>query len=189
MSRAVPLRPASVAHEDGEEIYSGADVDEDETAESTSTRADYSIDDLDYNEIIAAIRGVFASGAELDRDTTIREVSQALGFRRTGKRIAEVIDSALIAAVKRDVIFNQRGRLSLLTRNINDYSREQLIIAMLTAMGNRWQEREEAIRAAARHLGFTRTGAAIQRAFKSAINGAIRRGLVEPDKGLIRKMR
>jgi hypothetical protein len=87
------------------------------------------------------------------------------------------------------VIVNQRGWLSLATRNINDYSRDDLIDALLAAMGNRWQERDEAIRAAARHLGFTRTGAAIQRAFKSAINGAIRRGWLESDKGLIRKVR
>ncbi len=60
---------------------------------------------------------------------------------------------------------------------------------MLTAMGYAWQERDEAIRAAARHIGFTRTGSAIQRAFKSAINGAIRRGLLEADKKLIRKAR
>lgn len=47
----------------------------------------------------------------------------------------------------------------------------------------------EAIRAAARHLGFKRTGSLIRDAFKSAINGAIRRGLLEYDGQLIRKMR
>jgi hypothetical protein len=159
------------------------------TAEAANKRADCSIDDFDYNEIIAAIRGIFTSGVELDRDEAIREVSRALGFHRTGNRIAEVVESALIAAVKRGVIANQRGWLQLSTRNINDYSRDDLIDAMLAAMGNRWQERDEAIRAASRHLGFTRAGAAIQRAFKSAINGAIRRGLMEHDKGLIRKAR
>jgi hypothetical protein len=33
--------------------------------------------------------------------------------------------------------------------------------------------------AAARHIGFRRTGSAIRAALKSALNGAIRRGLVE----------
>lgn len=172
-----------------EEMEDDEQPDEDATAEAAINRADYSIDDLDYNEIIAEIRGVFSREAELDRDAAIRRVSHALGFRRTGNRIAEVIDSALIAAVKRGIIFNDRGRLALLTRNINDYSRDDLILSMLTAMGYSWQERDEAIRAAARHLGFLRTGAAIQRAFKSAINGAIRRGWLETDKKLIRKLR
>ena len=38
-----------------------------------------------------------------------------------------------------------------------------------------------AVRAAARHLGFRRVGRNIQAAFKSAINAAIRRGLLERD--------
>jgi hypothetical protein len=182
-NQLAPPHSAGVESEDDEEI------DEDATAETTINRADFSIDDLDYNEIIAAIREVFSQGAEFDRDEAIRRVSHSLGFRRTGNRISEAIDSALIAAVKRGIIFNNRGRLALLTRNINDYTRDQLILSMLTAMGYTWQERDEAVRAAARHLGFTRTGAAIQRAFKSAINGAIRRGLLEADKNLIRKAR
>ena len=47
----------------------------------------------------------------------------------------------------------------------------------------------EAIRAAARHLGFKRTGSLIRDAFKSAINGAIRRGLLEYGGEMIRKTR
>ena len=42
-----------------------------------------------------------------------------------------------------------------------------------------WTAREEAIRSAAYRLDFQRTGRAIREAFKSAINGAIRRGLIE----------
>ncbi len=100
-----------------------------------------------------------------------------------------MIDFALIAAAKRGVIQNNRGVLSLLTRNINDYSRDELINTLLSVMGVVWWEREEAIRAAARHLGFKRTGSLIRDAFKSAINGAIRRGLLESDGGLIRRRR
>ena len=47
--------------------------------------------------------------------------------------------------------------------------------------------RDDAIRAAARRLGFQRTGRQIKDAFKSAINGAIRRGLLEYDGQLIRR--
>lgn len=137
--------------------------------------------------MIAVVREVFSQNSELDRDSAIREVAHALGFERTGSRIAEAIDSALIAAAKRGVIQNNRGVLSLLSRNIGDYSRDVLINSLLSSMGAVWWEREEAIRAASRHLGFKRTGSLIRDAFKSAINGAIRRGLLEVNGSLIRR--
>lgn len=146
-----------------------------------------SIDDLDRDEIVAAIREVFSQNVELDRDSAIREVAHALGFDRTGSRIADTIDSALIAAAKRGVIFNDRGVLSLWSRTIGHYSRDELIITLLSVMGPVWWDREAAIVAAARHLGFKRTGSLIRDAFKSAINGAIRRGLIEYSGSMIRK--
>lgn len=141
------------------------------------------IEDFDRNEIIAAIREVFAAGEQLDRETATREVARKLGFARTEPRIAEAIDLALIAAVKRGVIKSikrsGRGWLSLDCRQIGDYPRELLTEMLLAAMGRGWTEREEAVRAAARHLGFRRTGSAIRDAFKSVFTGAIRRGSLE----------
>jgi hypothetical protein len=87
------------------------------------------------------------------------------------------------------VIQNNRGVLSLLSRNIGDYSRDELIGTLLSVMGAVWWEQEEAIRAAARHLGFKRTGSLIRDAFKSAINGAIRRDILDRDGNLIRRTR
>lgn len=139
--------------------------------------------------MIAAIREVFSQNVELDRDSAIREVAHALGFERTGSKIAEVIDSALIAASRRGVILNDRGILSLWSPTIGHYSRDELINKLLSVMGTVWWDREEAIRAAARHLGFKRTGSLIRDAFKSAINGAIRRGLLESEGALIRRRR
>jgi hypothetical protein len=71
--------------------------------------------------------------------------------------------------------------------SINDYTREELINHLLTAIGRKWWYRGDAIRAAARRLGFKRTGRQITGAFKSAINGAIRRGLLKYDGQLIRR--
>ena len=42
-----------------------------------------------------------------------------------------------------------------------------------------WREQDDAIWEAARYLGFRRAGRKIQKAFKSAINSAIRAGLLE----------
>lgn len=136
------------------------------------------------------LMGVAAIVAALrDRPTAVREVAHGLGFRRTGDRIATVIDSALILAVKRGVVKNERGWLALDCRNIGDYPRELLIDALLGAMERRWIEREEATRAAARYLGFRRTGAAIQKAFKSVIRGALLRKLLKSEGTQIRKTR
>lgn len=115
-------------------------------------------------------------------------MAHALGFRRTGDRIAAVIDSALIVAVKRGVVQNARGWLAIDCRQIGDYPRELLLDALLGAMGRGWIERDEAMRAAARYLGFRRTGAAIQKAFKSIIRGALQRKLLEYDGTQIRRV-
>ena len=92
-------------------------------------------------------------------------------------------------ATKRRIIRKTGAAWTLDCRSINDYGRDDLIQALLNAMGRPWVEREDAIRAAARHLGFRRTGRQIRDAFKSAINGAIRRGLLESDGKLIRRAR
>jgi hypothetical protein len=72
-------------------------------------------------------------------------------------------------------------------RKINDYSRDELISVLLKGMGKKWWTRDDAIRAAVHRLGFRRTGRQIHDAFKSAMNGAIRRGLLEYDDQLIRR--
>ena len=53
------------------------------------------------------------------------------------------------------------------------YTLDHRVEMLLAAMGGGWQTRDEAITAAARHLGFRRTGPAIRAAFKSAINAAL----------------
>jgi len=60
---------------------------------------------------------------------------------------------------------------------------DHLVNMLLTAMGSACSTRDEAIVAAAQHLGFPRTGENIQSAFKSTINAAIRRGLLEREEG------
>ena len=52
---------------------------------------------------------------------------------------------------------------------------------MAAAVGRTWHTRDEAIKAAARYLGFRRTGRNIKAAFKSAINAGIRRNLLDRD--------
>ena len=97
---------------------------------------------------------------------------------------AEPPDARLVVSVRYPT------DLAALCRTIDQYKRDHLIDILLAATGPGWSNREEAIVAAARHLAFRRTGTNIRAAFKSAINAALRRGLVERDGAtLIRKIR
>jgi len=156
------------------------------TSKSSNRR---SIDEIDRDEIMSAIREVSSSVESLDQETAITEVARVLGFRRTGARITEELHSALRTAIRRHIINRDKGVISLECATIDDYNRDELIGALLAAMGTIWWDREDAIRVAAHRLGFRRTGSKIRRAFKSAINGAIRRGLLEYDDHIIRRSR
>lgn len=81
--------------------------------------------------------------------------------------------------MRRGIIANERGLLEIDCRTIDDYPCDLLIEYLLAAMGGTWFDRSDAMRAAARHLGFRRTGKNIVAVLKSAINAAIRRGLLE----------
>lgn len=90
------------------------------------------------------------------------------------------------------MILTERGLLSLQTRGIHDYTRDEcvefLIAAMRDAGGPAVWDREQAITAAAPYVGFRRTGSTIRDAFRSAINAAIRRGVLERDGGGIKRV-
>jgi hypothetical protein len=139
--------------------------------------------------MILAIREVFSINDELDDEATAREVARAIGFQRAGSRIRHEIKTALRDARRRGIVAETDTGWRIEGRRIDDFSREQLIDALLKAMPGGWVERDEAMRRAARYLGFRRTGAAIQERFKSVIRGAIKRGLLEYDGTVIRKAR
>jgi len=58
--------------------------------------------------------------------------------------------------------------------SIADFDRDQLKAALLAIIDAKWVERDDAIRLAARHLGFERCGSRVRQAFASAVNGLIR---------------
>lgn len=130
-------------------------------------------------DVMATIREVFSSGGPRDREQAFRDIAFALGYKRTGSRIREVLDRDIQTAVRRGILENRGGQLSLLCRGIEQYTLDHLIAMLLAAIGGTWWDREQAIIATARHLGFRRTGQNIRAAFKFAINAAIRRGLLE----------
>ncbi len=148
-----------------------------------------SIDATERDEVMSAIREVFSSGGVRDRRQAITEISAALGYGRTGSRIAHALDTDLRAAVRRGILDNSGEGLALLCRSITDYSRDFLIEQLQAGMGTRWFEREDLIEQTARWLGFRRTGPVIRATLKSVINGAIRRSLLESDGPRVRRVR
>lgn len=139
------------------------------------------IDDIGRNEMLAIIREVFSSGRARERDQTIREVAEALGYRRLGSHTREALGDSLRTVVRRSIIANEHALLEIDCRAIDDYPHDLLVEYLLAAMGGGWWERADAITAPARHLGFRRSGKRIVAALKSAINAALRRGLLERD--------
>ncbi len=147
------------------------------------------IDRLEPDEIMCAIRQVFQAQGPLEREAAIRAVARELGFNRTGPRIREVLDAAPRTAVRRGILENQGGALRLLVRSVEGYRREFLKEQFLSALGGRqWTEREEAIRAFARWLGFARAGRAIEETARSLINGLLREGRLQAEGSRVRRV-
>jgi len=130
---------------------------------------------------MAVIRDVFSTGGPRSRDEAIRDVGAALGYRRIGPRIRQGLDDYLRTAVRRGILENRADGLRIHCRNIGEYHLDFLVEQLLAGMGGKWWTRDDLIYGTARWLGFRRTGQVIRDALKSAINAAIRRGLLERD--------
>lgn len=170
--------------EDTQELDDEAD---DEPSELDDEEVPLRFDDLESEDILAAVRQAFASGGPRDRDTAIRDVFDMLPGERLTARIQEEINSALITATHRGIACTNGGLIQADCRKIGDYPRDLLKKYLLGMMKGNWWEQDEAIRAAARHLGFRKAGKSIQAEFTSAIRGAIRQGLIDRDGSLIRR--
>jgi hypothetical protein len=148
-----------------------------------------SIDETEREELMADIRDLFESPEAqngLDRDEALRRLNDALGFRRLGPHIREVLENDLLAAARRGIVETRNSRLFLVTRSIDNYDRDFLKNQFLASLGQVWRAREEAAVRFARWLGFRRTGANIQAMVKSLINGLLREGRLEAEDSRIR---
>jgi type I restriction enzyme S subunit len=147
------------------------------------------IDEIDRTEVLCAIRKLFNDGGWRDRDTTLKELSAALGYRRLGPHIREVLSTDLLTAVRRGIITSEADEYALAFRSITELPRDVLKDRFITAIGRPWITRDDATRAFARSLGYARTGEQIDHTARSIINGLLREGRLESDGELIRKLR
>jgi type I restriction enzyme S subunit len=147
------------------------------------------INEMERDERMPVIRQVFKDGQGREREKAIRDVARALGYGGASPRVRETLGGDLRAAVRRGVIWNDGGTLRIDCRGIDEYDREILKQAVLSVVGRAWWDREDAVRAAARHLGFARTGDRIEKAFNSTVRGLLRMGRLESDGQWIRATR
>jgi hypothetical protein len=129
-------------------------------------------------------------GTVHDREAAIRELARELRYQRTSPRIHQALNDTIRTAVRRGILGNVGGDLKIAARSIEQYEREFLKQQFLASLGgSAWIEREDAIRAFARWLGFRRTGPTIDETARSLINGLIREGRLESDATQVRKVR
>ncbi len=136
--------------------------------------------ELDDATCMAALREVLRRADEpLARKALIQHTAHALGYQRTGPKIAAALDDAVRRAVRRGIAMSERGTFRLLTRNIGDYERDFLKAQVLACLGREWVERKDVARRLARWLGFARTGATIEATVKSLVASLFRVGALQ----------
>ncbi len=138
------------------------------------------IDELDTEDIMAAFRQATRGRGALERDELMKAVSVVLGYQRLGPKIEEALRGHLRAAIRRRIIEADGASLVRAgTGTMADYGLDELRKTFRSVMrkGTNY-EREDVIHALARYLGFARVTDTSRDAIKSAINSAIRQGIL-----------
>ena len=108
-------------------------------------------------------------------------------FQRLGSNVRALLNIDFLTAVRRGILVNENGFLSLCASDVRDYERNSMKSDFLGAIGRSWIERDDAIRLFARWLGYARTGNVIEDIARSLINGLIREGRLDKDGDRIRR--
>jgi type I restriction enzyme S subunit len=137
------------------------------------------VEEWDTDEVMAAFRQAARKTGISDRATLLKAVSAELRYERLGSRIKEVLQGRLRAAIRRKIIGTNGPEVWPETPTMDSYDRDTLIETLCSVMRKGTvYERDEVTRAVANHLGFRRLTDTVLAPIKSAINGAIRRGVL-----------
>lgn len=152
-----------------------------------------SINDIRRNTVLSAIRELYRQDPRpCDRECLLSLLRQHLGFGALGSNIRAALSGDIRAAVRRAILERRGGQYHRLCASIDQYEpgflREMFLASLADQRNPRtWIDQDEAIVAAARYLGFERTGPRIQKQMKTAIRTLIRNGDLECDGNLIRR--
>ncbi len=138
------------------------------------------IEDWDTDDVMAAFRQAARKTGQTDRATLLKAVSRELGYGRLGPKMKTVLKGHLKAAIRRHIIGTDGGATVWPeTVTMDEFERDELVATFRSVMkkGPRY-DREDIHRAVANYLGFRRLTESVKAPIKSAINGAIRRGVL-----------
>jgi hypothetical protein len=145
------------------------------------------IDQHDTDDIMAAFRQATRGRGWLEREELLKDVSVALGYQRLGPKTEEALRGHLRAAIRRRIVEadgTSLGRAG--TGTTADYGLDEPRETFRSVMRKGASyEREEVIHALARYLGFARVTDTSRDAIRSAINSAIRHGVLGFEGGVI----
>jgi len=158
---------------------------------ATDTPARVDLEALDTDALMAALRQTLATQARWDSDEDLlRTLAQRFGYQRLGSRAKEALKGHLRAALLRRIALRETdGTLALGPRTLDAYTRDELIDCIPSVLRKgQTLGREDLLRALLHHLGFQRLTDPAQDALRSALNVAIRRGVLEAEgSGQIRR--
>ena len=143
------------------------------------------------NDVMCIIREVLSKGP-LTSDELIRQTAYGLGYQRAVLGISTALEGALLAAARRGVTMRNGNLVQLKAHSIADYEHEHLknqFLAAISRQTSGFIEREEAVRAFARWMGFARTGPVIADVGASLIRKLIRAGRLQTSGSQIRRDR
>lgn len=154
-----------------------------QTAASTQAKPN-PISDVPRDDVMAAIRELFADSQPRSTETVVRELCQKFGHRRVSAAAREVLLKDLFTASRRQILYKCNDQYRLFYSQIGDYDQDSLkkqFLAAIAKEGRVWHSREGAIRLFARHLGFRRTGSVIEKTARSLITKLLKEGKLEKD--------
>ena len=128
---------------------------------------------------MAAFRQISRGQGWLKRDNLMRDVARHFGYERLGANIKATLKGHMRAAIRRQILERDGDYVRALTSSLTDYARDELRDVICSVMRKRsTYEREDVIRAVANHLGFRRVTENARNSVKSAVNSAIRQGIL-----------
>lgn len=146
----------------------------------STTEPPIPIEELETNDVMAAFRQAARGRGWMERDELIKEVSLILGYQRLSAKIEDTLRSNLRAAIRRKIIEAEGKEVRACTRTMENYYLEELrdTLSSVMRLGQDY-EREDVIYAVAGHLGFLLVTETVRQSIKSAINSAIRQGILD----------
>jgi len=131
---------------------------------------------VEDREPLAILRGELAAGG-LDVDELLKAMARTLGWVRISRARREVLAGVINTASRRRIAINRAGWVELYARSIDGYDKDFLkdqFLAALSAQSGGYVEREDALRAFARWMGFLRTGSRIVEHGEAVVRSLVR---------------